>query len=55
MRATDHEYYRRRERQERARAADCRDATARRAHLEMAHYYSALLLVQRVESQILVE
>jgi len=39
----DLEYYRRRERQERERAARADDTTARRVHLEMAERYSAKL------------
>jgi hypothetical protein len=43
MSAQDHDYYRKREIQERERAEQCDDAPARRVHLEMAERYSALL------------
>jgi len=39
----DLEYYQRRERQERERAARTDDSIARRVHLEMAERYSAML------------
>jgi hypothetical protein len=39
----DHEYYTRREREERTRAADCEDHGARMIHLEMADRYQAML------------
>lgn len=39
----DLEYYQRRERQERERAARANDTTARRVHLELAERYSIML------------
>jgi hypothetical protein len=42
MSTIDHEYYVKREREERASADRSEDATARRIHLEMADRYSAL-------------
>ena len=43
MSSRDLEYYQRRERQERERAARADDTTARRVHLELAERYSSLL------------
>lgn len=40
MERNDHEYYRRRERDERARAERAADTTARHAHLTMAERYA---------------
>lgn len=42
MNSLDLEYYQRRERQERDRAARADDTTARRVHLELAERYSTL-------------
>ncbi|HWU93980.1 MAG TPA: hypothetical protein VN029_00195 [Sphingomonas sp.] len=42
MNIEDLEYYQRRERQERERAARADDTTARRVHLELAERYSSL-------------
>ena len=42
MNSQDLEYYQRRERQERERAARADDTTARRVHLELAERYSTL-------------
>ena len=43
MNTQDIAYYRRRERKEREMAARARDSSARRAHLEMADRYHAIL------------
>lgn len=43
MNSRDLEYFQRRERQERERAAQADDTTARRVHLELAERYSTLL------------
>jgi len=43
MSSLDLEYYQRRERQERERAARADDTTARRVHLELAERYSTLM------------
>jgi hypothetical protein len=45
---TDQEYYSRRAREERERAARCDDTTARLVHLEMASRYSARLNEQKI-------
>jgi hypothetical protein len=42
MALLDHDYYRRRERQERECAERCEEVVARRIHLELADRYAAL-------------
>ena len=43
MTMLDHDYYRRRERQERECADRCDEIAARRVHLELAERYAALV------------